>query len=62
VTWELQRAKSLGDGDESFETTDNVHKEGFETNLQLPEDKGITPTSRRGIGSPRPNVGLHGRD
>jgi hypothetical protein len=36
VTWELQ---SLGDGDESLETVDYVQKEGFETNLQLPEDK-----------------------
>ena len=32
-------AKSLGDGDESFETVDYVQEEGFETNLQLPEDK-----------------------
>jgi hypothetical protein len=39
VAWELQGAKSLGDGDESFETVDYVQKEGFEMNLQLPEDK-----------------------
>jgi hypothetical protein len=39
VTWELQGAKSLGDGDESFETVNYVQKEGFGTNLQLPEDK-----------------------
>jgi hypothetical protein len=39
VTWELQGAKSLGDGDETFGTFDYVQKEGFETNLQLPEDK-----------------------
>ena len=39
VAWELQGAKCLGDGDETFETFDYVQKEGFETNLQLPEDK-----------------------
>jgi hypothetical protein len=39
VAWELQGTKSLGDGDETFETFDYVQKEGFETNLQLPDDK-----------------------
>jgi hypothetical protein len=38
--WELQGAKSLGNRDEKVEMFDYVQKEGFETNLQLPEDKG----------------------
>jgi len=61
VDWELQGAKSLGDGDESFETVDYVQKEGFEMNLQLPEDKD-NYTYLRATALDRPSVGLYGRD
>ena len=39
VSWELQGSKALTDEDQDFVEIDWVQKEGFETTLQLPDDR-----------------------
>jgi hypothetical protein len=58
VAWELQGAKSLGDGDEMF---DYVQKGGIRNKSPACRGQGrLRLSSCRGIGSLRLSVGLHG--